>query len=93
MADIAQPNQSNFSESMPAYPDNALAITKSDASTYPSGVFVYVGTAGDVAIVPFGSKAGSAVTFVGLSAGAMVPCRAYKVMSTNTTASNLVGVY
>lgn len=75
----------------PGFPGNAVAITKSDTTTYDPPVTVYVGGDGNVAIVAAGG--GSAVTFTGLKAGAIVPCMAYKVMSTNTTATALVGIY
>jgi len=50
-----------------------------------------VGTAGDVAVVLVDDTA--TVTFVGLVAGSVYPLRIKQVNSTNTTASNLVGLY
>lgn len=91
MAVVSQPNPSNPSAAFPSYPSAAIAVTKSDSDTYAFPITVYVGGAGDVAIVP--ANGGSAVTFVGLPAGSVVPCLATKVMSTDTTATNLVGVY
>lgn len=91
MAEIPTPNPSNISGIVPAFPGAAFAITKSDADTFAQPVTVYVGGAGDVAILP--ANGGSAVTFVGLPAGSIVPCRARAVLSTNTSATNLVGVY
>lgn len=78
---------------VPNLPSAAVAITKSDTDTYSGdGITVYVGVAGNVAIVPACGDRSTAVTFVGVPAGSVVPCRAYKVMSTNTTAASLVGI-
>lgn len=91
MATIATPNPSNASAIVPVFPGAAFAITKSDADVFENPVTVYVGGAGDVAITP--ANGGSAVTFAGLAAGTVLPCRARAVLSTGTTATNLVAVY
>ena len=75
-----------------AFPYRAADITPSDSTTFTEPATVYVGSDGNVAVVPW-SGDGSAVTFVGLTAGQTVPVLVKKVMSTNTTASNLVRVY
>lgn len=77
-------------EGIPAFPGGAKAITPSDADTFVKPVAVYVGTAGDVAVRP--ANGDVAVTFVGVPAGSMVPVMVSAVLSTGTTASNLVGV-
>ena len=51
---------------------------------------VYVGGTGDVAILADGDTV--AVTFVGVLAGTLLPVKAKKVMSTNTSATALVGL-
>lgn len=51
---------------------------------------LYVGVTGDVAVVMAG---GETVTFVGLASGVIHPLRVTRVNSTNTTATNIVGVY
>lgn len=51
---------------------------------------IYVGVAGDVVVVP---RSGSAVTFKGAQAGSVIPVRGKRVNSTNTTATDLVGLY
>ena len=69
-----------------------FAITPSDAALLPNETRgLYVGTAGDVAVVLVDDTA--TVTFVGLVAGSVYPLRIKQVNSTNTTASNLVGLY
>jgi hypothetical protein len=66
------------------------AITKSDSTTYsPSLDAIYVGGGGDVAIVDL---AGNTVTFVNVQSGTVLPVNAYKVMSTNTTATDMIGL-
>ena len=65
---------------------DAVAVTPSDTSlTAFHGL--YVGTTGDVAIK---GSSGTSVTFTAVPAGSIIPivCR---VMSTGTTASNIVG--
>ena len=91
MATIATPNLTTISAGCPAFPDGALAITPSDSHTFASPVSVYVGVAGNVSVDPV--NGGSAVVFVGLPAGSMVPCRVNCVNATGTTATNLIAVY
>jgi hypothetical protein len=52
---------------------------------------VYVGTAGNVALMAVGDSA--AVTFTAVPAGTILPIRIKRVMSTNTTASTIVAIY
>jgi hypothetical protein len=65
------------------------AVTKSDTADN-AYAYLYVGTGGDVAIVPTGSA--TAVTFKNVPAGAHLWIKTSKVMSTNTTASDIVGI-
>lgn len=51
---------------------------------------LYVGGAGDVALVCEDNS--TSVTFVGVPAGAILPVRAKRVLSTGTTATNLIGL-
>lgn len=72
-----------------------FAVTKSDTTTYlPSnGGYIdalYVGGAGDVAVMPIGATA--AVTLPGATAGSILPVRCQQVMSTSTTATSIVGL-
>ena len=92
MAKIDKTAFSSSAGNTPAYPQHCFAITPSDTDFYDPPVTVYVGGAGNVAIVPARGDHTTAVTFTGLSAGGRVPCTAHKVMSTNTTATLLVGV-
>lgn len=67
----------------------AFAVTKSD-STELSGVrALYIGGSGDVAIIPVGSS--TPITFKSVQVG-ILPVRCRKVMSTNTTATDIVAL-
>lgn len=69
---------------------DGFAITKNDSTdlaVQPRGI--YVGGAGDVAVV----LGAATVTFVGAVAGSILPIAPSRVMSTGTTATNLLGLY
>jgi len=79
--------------------NNAFTITKSDSTIFPhlpssSGVcvtkYIYVGGTGDVNVVTDGGKT---VLFAGVQAGAVIPVAATQVLSTSTTATNMVGMW
>lgn len=73
-----------------------VAVTPSDTVMLSYGgkptetKALYVGTAGDVAIK---NKAGTAVTFSSVPAGSVLPVSVSFVMSTNTTATNIVALF
>lgn len=68
----------------------AAAVTPSDVTILPTTRGLYIGTGGDVAVVM--ADGGSAVTFSSVLAGFM-PVQVTKVMSTNTTASNILALW
>lgn len=79
---------------MSAYtdPGNRLsAVTPSDSTDLTGARGVYVGGAGDVALMALDDS--TAVTFSGVLAGSILPVRVKRVMSTNTTATNIVAIY
>ncbi len=77
----------NIYETAPAR--RLISITKSD-STVLSGVrALWIGTGGDVAVLADGDTA--PVTITNVANGSLLPVKAMKVMSTNTTASGIVG--
>lgn len=81
-------NFGSSSGTMPAY--DAFAITPSDSVNFNSPCRAFlVGGAGNVAIV---TPSGNVVTLTGLLAGVIYPIVAIRVNSTNTTATNLVGL-
>lgn len=51
---------------------------------------LYVGVGGDVVLV---SLAGTAKTYKNAASGSIIPMRGKRVNSTNTTATNLIGIY
>ena len=67
--------------------DRAGAITTSDTAANIWS-YIYVGGAGNLALV---TEGGDSITLTALPVGSWVWVRTSKVMSTNTTATNLVG--
>ena len=67
------------------------AITPSD-STLVTCKAIYVGVGGNIAIAP--SLVGAAVTFLNVGSGVFLPVELKdgRVMSTNTTATNLINI-
>lgn len=66
---------------------DAFTITPSDVTVIAAEV-LYIGTTGNVAVVTVG---GTTITFSNVPVG-ILPIRCTKVMSTNTTASNIIGM-
>ncbi len=66
------------------------AVSKSD-STIVNCRALYVGGTGDVAILAIGDSV--AVTFYTVPAGAILPVACAKIMSTNTSATNMVALF
>ena len=72
--------------------EHAFAITPHDTNDLAYATRgIYVGATGDVKVDMLGGE--SAVTFTGLAAGIIHPIRATRVYNTDTTATNIVGVY
>jgi hypothetical protein len=76
---------------MRSIPIYAAAVTPSDTKGLDQAAVIYVGGAGNVACLPEGNTA--AVTFVGLSAGDILPVSVVRVNATNTTATSLVALW
>ena len=66
----------------------AKAITPSD-TVLQAYTGIYVGGAGNVAVT---MESGDVVTFTAPPVGSILPIRVTKVMSTNTTATPLIGL-
>jgi hypothetical protein len=66
---------------------DAFAITPSDATTQRAYA-LYVGGAGNVAVK---TEDGTTLTFAGAQAGMILPLRVTQVLSTGTTATNILG--
>ncbi len=68
----------------------AQAVTPHDSNTIAACRALYVGGAGNIAVV---TVDGNAVTFVGAVAGSTIPVQVSAVKSTGTTATNIVALY
>lgn len=68
---------------------NAAAVTTSDTAdlTYETRA-LYVGGAGDLSV-----QMGSAVLFIGVQAGSVLPIRVSRVNTTGTTATGIVALW
>lgn len=76
--------------SSPAWTAAAVTPADADLPTLPTKG-LYVGGAGNVAVVMAGG--GAAVTFSGVSAGTVLAIRVDRVNATNTTATAIVALY
>lgn len=70
---------------------HATAVTPSDADELAVvSRALYIGGAGDVAVVTYG---GDAVTLSGATAGSVIPIRVKQVKATGTTATLILSLY
>ena len=69
---------------------HAAAVTKDDTKHLECASFIYVGGDGNVNVY---TAAHETVLFVGMSAGDILPVLCVKVMSTSTTATNMVAIW
>ncbi len=68
-----------------------LAVTPSDSVSFPSAArALYIGAAGNVTCL---NASGAAVTFVGITAGSILPVFTFRVNATNTTATSIVALF
>lgn len=67
------------------------AVTTSDSTTYAPTRAVWVGGAGNLAVVMVDQSA--AITLTGVAAGTLLPISVTKIMSTNTTATNITALW
>ncbi len=81
----------NYSVSLDSPYTGGFAITKSDSTVFSQPTrAVFVGGAGNLAVRYLD---GTTDTLTGVLAGTLLPIRVDKVMSTNTTATNISGLY
>lgn len=85
----AAPAQAIINNGLPY--EYAQALTKSDSTTYTPTRALYVSGTGDVAVVMAGD--GGTVIFKAVPAGMLLPIRVTKLMSTDTTATLVVGLW
>jgi hypothetical protein len=71
--------------------EHAYAITPDDVDDLPRATrSVYVGGAGNISVVMASDD--TTVAFINVAAGSVLPIRVKKVLSTDTTANNLVAL-
>lgn len=70
---------------------SAEAVTPSDSTVLKPTRGLYIGTAGDVKVDM--AERGTAVIFVGLQAGTLLPVQVTKVYSTDTDATDILALY
>lgn len=70
--------------------EDATSVTPSNATILPLTSGLFVGSDGNVN-VEFGN--GNTVVFQSLVAGTILPVRVVKVLSTSTTATNIIALY
>ena len=70
---------------------NGQTVVKSDTEFLPEPTrAIYVGGTGDVAVTMHG---GDSLIFVGVPAGSILPIKVSQVLSTNTTATNMLAIW
>jgi len=85
--------QTNYSPTFPMFPGGATTFTKSDTVNLPTPSVIYVGGAGSTGTVRVLTAQGDDVTFVGLTAGSVIPVQVIRVWSSTTDATNLLRIY
>lgn len=70
---------------------SAGAVTPSDTTVLPVTRALYVGTGGNISVVMGDDE--NTVTFVNVPSGVIFPIQISKVLSTNTTATNIVALW
>lgn len=68
-------------------PQDAIAVTKSDTASN-AYLYLYIGGAGDVSVE---TQVGTTVLYKNVPAGSYLWISTNKVLSTNTTATDIVG--
>jgi hypothetical protein len=70
--------------------EDAVAVTPDDTDTIAITSGLYVGSDGNVNVT---MASGNDVIFTGVLAGSILPIRVIKVLSTSTTATNIIALY
>lgn len=82
--------KTNFSPTFPMFPGDAAAVTPNDSTNLSQPSVIYVGGSGNVKVT---TAQGTAVTFVGVNAGTVIPVQVIRVWSTGTTATSMTAVF
>lgn len=71
-----------------------VSVTPSDSTDLTGARAIYVGGTGDVALKTIhGASNSAAVTLAAVPVGTIIPIQITRVMSTGTTATNIVAIY
>ncbi|MEM9224102.1 MAG: hypothetical protein AAGB11_17100 [Pseudomonadota bacterium] len=81
---------STYDRGLNAPAANAFVITPSNTDITHVTRAIYVGGAGDLEVRMVG---GVRLTFTGLNAGTVLPCSVDRVFPTETTATDIIGLY
>lgn len=92
MAVVTLSNPSYTSPSIPSNPGNAAVAVLSDVDTYDVGVNVFRCESGTLVVRPAAAPLAT-VTLPAWPAGAVVPFEVCAIMSTGTTAGNIIICY
>lgn len=85
---MSQDKYSFFGKSFPAI--KFVAITPSDVTELNVPRSIYVGTTGNVAVE---DEEGNSVVFNNVPDATILPIQPTKILATNTTAGNIIGLY
>lgn len=69
---------------------DASTVTPSDTTVLGGVRGLFVGGAGNINVT---TEGGTTLVFTGVAAGSIIPLRVVKVLSTSTTATNIVALY
>lgn len=92
--DASKDQNASYARTPHAPARKAAAVTPHDTNNladYCSALFI--GVAGDVALIPVGSADETPVVFKNCAAGSILPVQARLVRATATTATNIVALY
>jgi hypothetical protein len=88
----AQDQYPGSSRSVEGQARTAVAVTPSDTTDLPTyAKALYIGTSGDIAVIPVGSPTDTSVIFSGHPTG-YFRVQVRRVLSTGTTAGNIVAL-
>jgi hypothetical protein len=84
-------NRDALNASTPA--DTAAVVTPDDGTDLPTAPCkaLWIGSGGDIVVDM--EVSGSAITFVGVGSGVLLPIRVNRVRATSTTAADIVALY
>lgn len=80
----------SFARAPTAPADGAFAVTPNNSTDLPQATrALYIGVSGNLAVTML---SGESVTLINVQAGTVLPLRLAKVMATDTTAQNIIGL-